>query len=145
MITRLLIIFAFSIFSHVVLAGEFDKYPPASKLNVKPVKPILDTKVKRKFRTRLREAATEIPNFNGHYHVSYWGCGLNCIVWSVINLANGKVWMIDGQGTNSCWAFNATEPPPEDMPEWLEFFLTSSLLYVYDCNPESVTPEYPSA
>ncbi|MBI5215970.1 MAG: hypothetical protein HY960_09460 [Ignavibacteriae bacterium] len=47
----------------------------------------------RKFRTRLKEAATGGPNFAGHYVVVDWGCGSSCQQFAIINLQTGDVYM----------------------------------------------------
>jgi|SRR5882724_9194490 len=39
----------------------------------------------RMYHTRLREAAVQKPNFAGHYIVTAWGCGTQCLLpsgWS---------------------------------------------------------------
>ncbi len=43
------------------------------------------------FRTELREAAAEGPNFAGHYRLASWGCGAACFQWAIIDLQSGKV------------------------------------------------------
>ncbi|HUF02686.1 MAG TPA: hypothetical protein VMM38_00770 [Aridibacter sp.] len=45
----------------------------------------------RMFRTRLQEARNEGVNFAGHYILTYWGCGTNCLVGAVIDGKTGKV------------------------------------------------------
>ena len=43
------------------------------------------------FRTSLREAAKQPPNFAGHFRFVSWGCGTNCLGGAVINLKTGEV------------------------------------------------------
>jgi hypothetical protein len=55
----------------------------------------------RAFRTRLREAARQPPDFAGHYVLALWGCGTECIMGAAINLRSGRVaWL---PGTLCCW------------------------------------------
>src|SRR5574341_1202298 len=42
--------------------------------------PLVLSREARMYRTRLREAAREKPNFAGHYIVTYWGCGTECVM-----------------------------------------------------------------
>jgi hypothetical protein len=50
----------------------------------------------RTFRTRLREAAKEKPNFAGHYILTTWGCGTSCLMGAVIDAKTGKVYWLPG-------------------------------------------------
>ena len=68
------------------------KYPVA-KTYKGPNKPV-DLKSHRRarrFRTRLREAAKERPNFAGRFIVTAWGCGTSCQMIAMIDASNGKV------------------------------------------------------
>jgi hypothetical protein len=53
--------------------------------------PILDTKEKVEYRTRIKEIAKDPVNFAGHYAVGSFGCGTECSVWVIIDARNGKV------------------------------------------------------
>src|SRR3712207_314367 len=46
----------------------------------------------RAFRTRLREATREKPNFAGRFIVTAWGCGTGCVLGAVIDASTGKVY-----------------------------------------------------
>lgn len=48
----------------------------------------------REFRTRLREAAEQKPNFAGHYILATWGCGSGCRMPAIIDAKSGKATMI---------------------------------------------------
>ncbi len=48
------------------------------------------------YRTRLKRAATEAPNFARHYIVALWGCGTDCLDGAVINTWDGKVIWLPG-------------------------------------------------
>ncbi|GAA0558184.1 hypothetical protein GCM10008942_03330 [Rhizomicrobium electricum] len=45
----------------------------------------------RLFRTVLRQASQQEPDFAGHYKIAVWGCGASCTDWGIIDLATGKV------------------------------------------------------
>jgi hypothetical protein len=55
----------------------------------------------REFRTRLREAAREKPNFAGHFIVTTWGCGTECVEGAIIDARTGRVFMLPF--TLCCW------------------------------------------
>lgn len=44
------------------------------------------------FRTRLREAAKNKPNFAGHYILATWGCGASCNTVALIDAKTGNVY-----------------------------------------------------
>jgi len=115
--------------------SEFNLYKPESVLNGNPHAPILNSKDKKHFKTVLRDAAKEGPNFNGHYRIVTWGCGTNCIEWAIIDLENGNVSMNGSVG--SCWPYNVKGQDNENIPDWLEFKISSSLIYSNKCNDET--------
>lgn len=54
----------------------------------------LSTPEAHKFRTRLREASLQKPNFAGHYILTRWGCGSGCVQPAIINAKNGRVFIV---------------------------------------------------
>ena len=63
--------------------------------------PVLITAKDRRYRTRLRAAAKEKPNFAEHYILTTWGCGALCLMGAVIDANSGKVhWF---PHTICCW------------------------------------------
>ncbi len=47
------------------------------------------------FRTRIRWAARNVrPNFAGHYILSAWGCGTECLMGVIIDAKSGRVYDI---------------------------------------------------
>lgn len=44
--------------------------------------PVIITSKDRMYRTRLKEAAQQKPNFAGHYILTTWGCGTECLMGS---------------------------------------------------------------
>ena len=53
------------------------------------------------FRTRIREAATQPPNFAGRYVLATWGCGTECVSYAIIDAKTGAVYF--GNKTVCCW------------------------------------------
>lgn len=43
------------------------------------------------YRTRLRAAAAGPVNFAGHYKLTIWGCGTQCVTGAVVDALNGQV------------------------------------------------------
>jgi hypothetical protein len=84
----------------------------------------------RRYRTVLRLAAAEGPNFNGHYRVARWGCGTNCLDWAIIDLMSGDTWFPSEQASN-CWAPH--ESDRANVPDYFELRLGSSLLVLNEC------------
>ena len=76
------------------------------------------------WRTRLRRAATQAPDFAGHYVLATWGCGMECVIGAAIDVRTGAViWL---PGTLCCWySDNAATP---DTVEPLRYRLDSRLL-----------------
>ena len=54
-------------------APRFDDYPVNERYTGKTA-PLVLSREARTYRTRLREAAREKPNFAGHFIVTSWGC-----------------------------------------------------------------------
>ncbi|MCC6591259.1 MAG: hypothetical protein IT168_31530 [Bryobacterales bacterium] len=56
----------------------------------------------RLFRTRLKAAAQEEPNFAGHYRFANWGCGSVCVAGAIVDLKTGDVYpppkAVEGSG-----------------------------------------------
>ena len=53
--------------------------------------PLILSKTDKTFRTRLQEAARNKPNFAGHYILTAFGCGAECLMGAVIDAKTGKV------------------------------------------------------
>jgi hypothetical protein len=52
------------------------------------------------YRTRITKASQQDANFAGHYVLETWGCGTNCVMGVIINLATGRVTFLP---TVCCW------------------------------------------
>ncbi len=70
---------------------RFEDYPAPSDWKGPAAALKLANRWQRAFRTRLREASNESPNFAGHYRWTVWGCGSNCMSGAVVDLATGHV------------------------------------------------------
>ena len=76
------------------------------------------------WRTRLRQAAAQKPDFAGHYVLATWGCGMQCVMGAAINVRTGAViWL---PGTLCCWYSDEVAAP--DKVEPLRYRLDSRLL-----------------
>jgi len=112
----------------------FAQFRPEPRLHRPPAPPRVSNPRARRYRTVLREAAKEGPNFNGHYRVVSWGCGTNCIEWAVIDLASGDVWMAPDP-LASCWFPDSASDAK--VPDWFAFRISSSLLIQHECRSPS--------
>jgi hypothetical protein len=77
------------------------------------------------FRTRIREAARQKPNFAGHYVLATWGCGAECLSSAIIDVKTGEVYT-DG-GSVCCWFSPSLPEKPENF-EPVAFRVTSRLV-----------------
>jgi hypothetical protein len=68
----------------------------------------LTTRQDREFRTALKRATRQKPNFAGHYILTTVGCGAACVMTAVIDAKTGKVqWL---PFTLCCWDADIQEP-----------------------------------
>jgi len=83
--------------------------------------PVVLTRGDRMFRTVLREAAKEKPNFAGRYILTAWGCGTACLMGAVIDAKTGKVYW---------WGFSICcwRAEVDDNFQPIEFRLNSKLI-----------------
>lgn len=64
-----------------------------------PVK--IRTGFDKSFRTRLHYAGNLAPNFAGHWVLTAWGCGTECLMGAVVDLETGHV--VDFPFSVCCW------------------------------------------
>lgn len=83
---------------------RFEDYPASDSWSGTPAAPKLTSRSERMFRTRIREAADEPPNFAGHYRLAIWGCGSNCAAAALIDLESGLVFPPPLGDTRAGWA-----------------------------------------
>lgn len=68
----------------------FARHPvPLAFANPRASAVILDDPQKRLYRTRLRAALKEPPNFAAIFRVDSWGCGSGCFQFAAVNLRTG--------------------------------------------------------
>lgn len=79
---------------------QFSDYAVNERFNGKTA-PLVFTKEAKVFRTRLREAAREKPNFAGHFIVTAWGCGSGCVEGAIIDARTGRIFMLPH--SLCCW------------------------------------------
>jgi hypothetical protein len=79
---------------------QFKDYPATEKFSGKNA-PVIIGKNEKAFRTRLREASKEKPNFAGRYILTSWGCGAECLMGAVIDAKTGRVYWWNF--TVCCW------------------------------------------
>jgi hypothetical protein len=84
--------------------------------------PLVLSRAPRQFRTRLREAAREKPNFAGHFIVTSWGCGTECIEGAIIDAKTGRVFMLPF--SLCCWSPGSVDENFKPV----EYHLNSSLI-----------------
>jgi hypothetical protein len=85
--------------------------------------PLVLTRRDREFRTRLREASQEKPDFAGHYIVAEWGCGAGCVMGAIIDAKTGRVYWLPF--TVCCWSADVP-----DTFEPIEYRIDSSLIVI---------------
>ena len=86
----------------------FNQYPAKVSRSGTAATPRMTDPRSRLFRTALREAATSLPDFAGHYVLAQIGCGAGCIRLAAIDRLSGRVvWF---PSTVSNWPIEVTEP-----------------------------------
>lgn len=69
---------------------KFSDYP--AKIYKGPTaKLLLNSEDAKLFRTRLRDALKDKPNFAGEYVMTMWGCGMGCRSYSIVNKRTGQL------------------------------------------------------
>ena len=110
---------------------EFARFPAEANLVGPAKRPVARSQMARTYRTVLRQAAEEGPDFNGHYKIARWGCGTNCVLWAVINLQTGEVWASE-KPLSSCYVPGEAEDE-DTAPEAIVARKDSRLIYVHVC------------
>ena len=88
-------------------APRFEDFPVKEQISG-PTAPLALTRKDTEFRTQLRDAAREKPNFAGHYVLTYWGCGAGCVMGAAIDARTGRVaWL---PSTICCWPVEVEDP-----------------------------------
>jgi len=69
---------------------RFEDFPASTNAPDRNAAPVLTGRA-RTYRTLLRAAASERPNFAGHFIMVTWGCGTECMMGAAINARTGQV------------------------------------------------------
>ncbi len=96
MMKKILLAISFSVlsltFAHAKSpVPQFTDYPVKSVYTGKTSQLDLSDASAKMFRTRLRDALKEKPNFAGEYVITMWGCGASCRMYSFVNKRTGKL------------------------------------------------------
>lgn len=91
--------------------------------------PLILTRRDMQYRTRLRAAATERPNFAGHYVLVRWGCGTECLMGGAINTRTGRVTLLP-------FATCCFSEAPEGTEDMIAFRADSALLVLIGIRDE---------
>lgn len=70
---------------------NFEDFPAVKSWSGKHCEPVLDTDLKKQYRTLIKQNAAEEPNFNGIYRIAMFGAGTGWHGFFVINLESGIV------------------------------------------------------
>lgn len=70
----------------------FNEYRVSVRFRGRPAAPLHNSLYSREFRTVIRRAVRKGPNFADHYTVAIWGCGSGCAMFSIADVANGRVY-----------------------------------------------------
>jgi hypothetical protein len=83
---------------------RFEDYPSTDAYKGQNA-PIVLSKDDLNFRTKLRLAARQKPDFAGHFILTAWGCGAECVMGAVIDANSGRVYWFPH--TICCWPDDA--------------------------------------
>lgn len=72
---------------------RFEEFPVGKRFTGKPAPVVLASREARRFRTAIREQASNAPNFAGHYVVVDIGCGAACVQFFIVDSMTGQVFM----------------------------------------------------
>ena len=77
--------------ANVPNAPRFADYLAPTNWRTHPARPLLDSHQARLFRTVIRDAAAQGPNFAGNDTVAVWGCGASCTSAAIVDARSGRV------------------------------------------------------
>ena len=109
-------------------APRFEDFPITTGSPVRNA-PLVLTSRDRPYRTRLRAAAAERPNFARHYVLTTWGCGTECLYGAAVNLRTGRVTFLP-------FATCCFSEAPEGVEEMVAFRQDSTLLVLLGMTKE---------
>jgi hypothetical protein len=88
------------------------------------------SRAERMFRTRLRDAARQKPNFAGHYYFTTWGCGSNCMQGAMVDLRTGDLIQSPFGEKGDAGHWTLCESCFDDEDDQIEFRAKSDLLII---------------
>lgn len=108
---------------------KFEDFPIAEVFKGTPALPLFRTPHQRTFRTRIREAASNGPNFAGHYTIVEWMCGSNCAGTAMVDEKTGEAFD---------QPFEVVEFPPmfdyvDEFHDAMSYKVDSRLLVLHGC------------
>lgn len=118
---------------------KFEDFRVAEVFKGPRAKPLIETRLARLYRTTIRDAAKQGPNFAGRYAVAEWGCGSNCGGMAVIDEKTGNVYEGPAQVITFPPMFHY--PDEHDQPASV-FRLDSRLLVIHGCPGETGCGSY---
>jgi hypothetical protein len=71
---------------------SFDDFLVPLRFHGEPAKPMYNTPNSKTFRTKIRQAVAGGPNFDDHYTLALWGCGAGCVMFSIVDAVDGRVY-----------------------------------------------------
>ena len=71
---------------------SFKDYPVSINFHGKTAAPLHNSPNSKRFRTMIRRAAQDGPNFADHYVLAVWGCGAGCAMFSIVDAIDGRVY-----------------------------------------------------
>jgi hypothetical protein len=115
-------------------ANLFAAYLAAATYEGRHAPPDLSKPQNYNFRTRIRAASREEPNFAGRWVLASWGCGTGCSDGRLVNVATGAVLPLPDAVI--------TEPLPEPTMDVFVYKRDSRLLVVNGHDGEGDTTPY---
>lgn len=125
LIAAALLVFSAAEASAQARAPRFTQYA-VSVVYKGPNAPVKLSKDDRAFRTRIRGAAKDKPNFAGEFILAQWGCGAECLTTVVISARTGRVYSVPF--SICCWSTDV---------DAVDFKLNSRLLIFRGMRDES--------
>ena len=118
-------------------APRFEDYPAGPPFRGTPAPPRLLSREARLFRTVIRRAAADGPDFAGHFTVAAWGCGSSCMSGAVVDARSGRVLFPDAMQDVTAIHVTGREPDGSEPPFYaLRWRRDSRLLVVVGAQHE---------
>lgn len=79
---------------------RFEHYP-VEQISTGALAPVVITPERNSFSNRIQGIEETEPNFAGHYRLTLWECGADCVTGAVVDVQNGQSYPLPG--TICCW------------------------------------------